>query len=95
MMVRYTVPDASRFTRSPGRLSRRQACNFPLDFPLECRLEVVLIREFELLLVDARLDLPLVAVDNLDLLLFAVVKCECPLLLEDLLDFPLFPEPLR
>ena len=66
-----------------------------LDFPLECRLEVVLIREFELLLVDARLDLPLFAVDNLDLLLFAVVKCECPLLLEDRLDFPLFPEPLR
>ena len=45
---------------------------------LECRLEVVLIFDAVLLLVDARLDLPLSAVDRLDL----------PLLVEPLLLFP-------
>jgi hypothetical protein len=52
-----------------------------LDFPLEWRLEVVLIREFELLLVDALLDLPLLPVDAL---------LDLPLLPVDaLLDLPL------
>jgi len=76
-----------------------------LDFPLERRLEVVLILDVALFPDEARLDLLLLAVDKcdrspllLDFPLFpeTALKFDFPLLFEPALDarldFPLFPE---